>query len=302
MNPKQDTSTLLGIFSIIFWSLTVSFSRDLTETLGVIHAASFIYLSSGVLSCIYSFSGRGYVPGLRRIPAKYFLVCGSLFTLYMVCLYTSIGLSANRQQAIGVGIINYLWPSLTLAFSVPILKKNARLTLIPGIITAFAGTIIALLYGKNFTLQGLSENLGSGAAPYVIAFIGAVFWALYSNLSRKLSVESQSNATPIFILMTGVLFTAAGLLRPLSVNWTVPLVLKLAYMVIFCGGLAYIFWDLAMRKGDIILVATLSNFTPVLSTVISCLYLKVSLNANLLIACVLVTLGAFICNYSIDEK
>jgi drug/metabolite transporter (DMT)-like permease len=66
--------------------------------------------------------------------------------------------------------------------------------------------------------------------------------------------------------------------------------------------LAYVFWDIAMRKGRMILVVSFSYLTPLLSTFVSCLYLRVLPGMNVWIACVLVIGGALICRYSIEAE
>jgi drug/metabolite transporter (DMT)-like permease len=57
-----------------------------------------------------------------------------------------------------------------------------------------------------------------------------------------------------------------------------------------------------MRKGKIILVVSLSYFTPLLSIIISSLYLQVVIKPSLWIACGLVIAGAVICKFSIVDK
>jgi len=89
---------------------------------------------------------------------------------------------------------------------------------------------------------------------------------------------------------------------PEESSWTVRVVAELLYMSIFPTFLAYIFWDRAMRKGNIILVASLSYFTPLLSIIISSLYLQVVIKPSLWIACGLVIAGAVICKFSIIDK
>jgi drug/metabolite transporter (DMT)-like permease len=89
---------------------------------------------------------------------------------------------------------------------------------------------------------------------------------------------------------------------PEESSWTVRVVVELLYMSIFPTFLAYIFWDRAMRKGNIILVASLSYFTPLLSIIISSLYLQVVIKPSLWIACSLVIAGAVICKYSIIDR
>jgi drug/metabolite transporter (DMT)-like permease len=84
--------------------------------------------------------------------------------------------------------------------------------------------------------------------------------------------------------------------------WTPRVVVELLYMSIFPTFVAYFLWDRAMRKGKIILVVSLSHFTPLLSIIISSLYLQVAVKANLWIACGLVIVGAVICKFSIIDK
>jgi drug/metabolite transporter (DMT)-like permease len=50
------------------------------------------------------------------------------------------------------------------------------------------------------------------------------------------------------------------------------------------------------------LVAALSYFTPLLSTLISSAYLRVALGWNVWVACALVIAGAFVCQRSVVKR
>jgi drug/metabolite transporter (DMT)-like permease len=56
-----------------------------------------------------------------------------------------------------------------------------------------------------------------------------------------------------------------------------------------------------MRKGDIILVASGSYLTPLLSTIVSILYLGTAAGARLWIGCALVIIGAITCKLAVHE-
>jgi drug/metabolite transporter (DMT)-like permease len=73
-------------------------------------------------------------------------------------------------------------------------------------------------------------------------------------------------------------------------------------MVLFPTLLAYIFWDRAMRKGHIVFVASFSYVTPLLSTIISCLYLEVDMGYWLWAGCGLVIAGAALCSRSLADE
>jgi len=132
--------------------------------------------------------------------------------------------------------------------------------------------------------------------------MAAVTWGLYSNLVRRWAGHTEGGAVPLFLLVTGLILTIIRLIFPEESYWTPRVVLELLYMSVFPTFLAYIFWDRAMRKGNIILVVSLSYFTPLLSIVITSLYLGVVIKPTLWIACGLVIVGAVICKFSIVDK
>jgi len=100
----------------------------------------------------------------------------------------------------------------------------------------------------------------------------------------------------------GLVLIVIRFIFPEESSWTPRVVMELLYMSIFPTFLAYSFWDTAMRKGNIILVASLSYFTPLLSIIISSLYLQIVIKPSLWIACGLVIAGAVICKFSIIDK
>jgi hypothetical protein len=57
-----------------------------------------------------------------------------------------------------------------------------------------------------------------------------------------------------------------------------------------------------MRKGDMILVVSLSYLTPLLSIIIGSVYLEVGTGFYLWAGCLLVIVGSFICKLSVQEK
>jgi len=299
---QENLNTIFGILAILFWGTTIAFSRSLTEQLGPLTAASWIYLLSGIWSCIYMISKPGEIKKTFQLPILYLIGCGALFVFYMVCLYLAVGLAFSREQVIEVSIINYLWPGLTLIFSLPILHKKGKITLIPGVFLAFGGFYLATVNSGMFSWNVFKGNFQVNYLPYLLAFMAAISWGLYSVLTRRWAGHAEGGAVPIFLLVTGLVLTIVRFMFPEESYWTPRVVVELLYMSIFPTFLAYTFWDRAMRKGNIILVVSLSYFTPLLSIIISSLYLQVVIKANLWIACGLVIAGAVICKFSIIDK
>lgn len=66
-------------------------------------------------------------------------------------------------------------------------------------------------------------------------------------------------------------------------------------------ALAYALWDVAMRKGNLLLVAACSYLTPLLSTLVSCAYLKVMPGSQLWVGCALIVVGSLVSWRSVFE-
>ncbi len=289
----------MGIFALIFWGSSIAFSRSLTEKLGTFTSGSYIFLLAGGLSCTYLIISHR-LQRIVHISRTYLVGCGTLFVVYVASLYLAIGIAANRVQVLEVGLINYLWPSLTLIMAIPILKRKTRFTLIPGCLLGFGGVLLASgQFGESWST--FLENLVSNWAPYALALVAAVCWALYSNLARRWAGETESGAVPLFLLASGLALVGLRILFPERTEWTIQPMLELAYMAVFSSILAYTFWDIAMRRGNVVLVASLSYLTPLLSIVFGSLYLGVGTGWNLWAGCLLVVAGSVTCKLSVKE-
>jgi drug/metabolite transporter (DMT)-like permease len=199
----------------------------------------------------------------------------------------------DRFQAIEVGILNYLWPALTLLFSIPLLHTRPRLALLlPGLLLGFAGAALAPLRLDDWSPEALLDRLRASPGPYLLAIAAAVLWALYSNVAKRTAANSPRGAVPLFVLATGL---ALGLLRvfwPESSRFTTGAVLELAFTALFPTLLAYVLWDTAARRGDLPLLAAFSCLTPLLATGIAVAWLMVPAGWTLWLACFLVVTGA----------
>ena len=105
----SQKATLIGLVAIVLWSTMVGLIRGVSEGLGPVGGAAMIYSLSGLL-LIFTVG----LPDIRRFPGRYLIAGSVLFVSYEICLALSLGYAATRHQAIEVGMVNYLWPSLTI--------------------------------------------------------------------------------------------------------------------------------------------------------------------------------------------
>jgi drug/metabolite transporter (DMT)-like permease len=300
--PDRHASraTAMGLVAILLWGSSVAFIRALSESLGPMGTIVHAYLLGGAMALILA----GLLPGglgrLRRLPRRYLWGCGALFVTYTTCYCLAVGLATDRGQVLAVGLVNYLWPSLTLLLSVPILGYRARWLLVPGMLVATAGMVVATTAGSGLSVAGLRASAAANGLAYVLAFAGAVTWALYSNLTRRWGGEG--GGVPLFVFASGLVALPLRLWLGETSAWDARVFGELLYMALFVTVVAYVFWDQAMRKGNVVLVAALSYSTPLLSTVFSAAYLRVVPGPAIWTACALVIVGAVVCRLAVEER
>jgi len=292
---SKTTATICGLVAIVLWAMTLGLTRLLTEPLGSMTTVAGIYTTAGLLGCLWFYRTREARRMFARLPRLYLLGCGSMFTVYSICLYQAIGMASGRQQVLEVGVINYLWPGLTLVLSIPLLGKRPRFWFPLGALTAFAGVILAMVPNGDWDPAAFTENLRGNILPYALAFGAAFLWALYSNLVRRWAGPSPGAGIPVFFLATGLVMWVARMTVGEASQWSVKAVVIMTFMAIGPALLAYVFWDIAMRQGSMTLVASAAYLTPVLSALVSCLVLSVAPPVTLWIGCGLVVAGAVGC-------
>ncbi|MEN4166784.1 aromatic amino acid DMT transporter YddG [Serratia marcescens] len=286
--PSRTRATLFGLLAIVLWSSVVGLIRSVSEGLGPIGGAAMIYSVSAVFLLV----ALG-VPKWRSFPRPYLIVGSLLFVSYEICLSLSLGYANTRLQAIEVGMINYLWPCFTVLMALAINGQKAKWWLLPGLLLSLFGIGWIMSGEGGWSPAQMLANVRSNPLSYALAFSGAVIWALYCNLTKK--IAQGSNGVVLFIVLTALalwlkyVFSAESGMQ-FSVGVTVTLL---------CAGVAmgagYAAWNVGILHGNMTLLATVSYFTPVLSAVFAALVLHTSLTASFWQGVAMVTLGSLIC-------
>ena len=294
-------STLSGLIAILLWSTTVGLARSIAEQIGPLTAGASVYLTGGVLASGWIFIRKKMLTELKRTSRLYFFGCGSLFLIYTAALFLALGLAQDRYQTLEIGLINYLWPALTILFAVLILNKRANLWLIPGTLIALAGVFFVIIKGEYFSFIIFIKHIQNNPTAYGIALIAALSWALYSNLVRLTSNSNDSGAVPFFILITGLVLLVIRFVFPEEGSFSTGILMEILGLGI-ATALAYNLWENAMRRGDLILVVSISYLTPFFSTVFTAVYLGILPGINLWTGCLLIIAGSWLSWRSINSK
>jgi drug/metabolite transporter (DMT)-like permease len=307
LETNNVRSTACGVAAIFIWSTFAAVSRSLSEQIGVFTAAGYSYFAGGLIGMLAIVSKGQVRERFRNIPFKYYMSCGSLFLTYNVVIYLAIGLASNRQQVLGVTLVNYLWPLFILIFTIIFFQRRTRpyvFTL--GLTLVIAGAYLATIHDRSISIISFFEEIITAPVPYLFAFIAAVSWGLYTVINKRWSelrgFSEGYLAVPLIFLFSGVLLlTIRGFFDGVP-DWSFRVFFELMYQAVFVWLIAYVLWAVAAQRGSIIWLGILSLFMPLLSTLFTCLYLMILPGVVLWFACVTIILGAWMCQRALIDK
>lgn len=292
---SQYKYTIFGCAAILLWSGLVGISRIGMEEFGPLGGAACMYSVSSVLLLI--FVG---IPKISTFSWKYLIIGSVLFASYEVLFSLSFGMANDRKQAIEVSIVNYLWPALTVLLATLSEKKGNRILLYPSLIIAFLGVMLSLNGENQLSISSWMDHINTNPIVYVMAFIGAIIWAVYCNVTKHQKLSG--NLITVFFIATSMALWVKFFITPdssIDVTWTGSGYLLLS-SAIMAGG--YALWNIAIVKGNMVFLATLSYFTPIFSAIISSITLSVLLPNTFWLGVVMVTIGSLMSWFSTRHK
>ncbi|EHU1491391.1 aromatic amino acid DMT transporter YddG [Acinetobacter baumannii] len=286
---SKNLATLIGLSAILMWASMVGFVKHITTAIGPDVGITLIYSLSALLLLIIF-----RVPNFKLISKKYLILGAILFIAYELCFSFALAYSKTAQQAIEVSIVNYLWPSLTVLAFVIFRELKFNVFIILGLLISISGIIFIQTGNGDFSLGRVVDNFHSNPLSYILAFIGAIIWAFYCVLTKKMS----KGQNPISIFFLGVaitlwlklLFSGQVSLPSLDLNTILSLIIASAAI-----GLGYAAWNIGIIHGNITMLVVASYFTPIISSLLAMLVLQTELSISFWQGTAMVTAGSLIC-------
>ena len=249
----KQVATWIGIWAILIFSIgsiLVVLSGDIPplqiSAMSMISGAISIYL-------FFKVKGESIRPHLRVSASLYllmFLGIGGYQILFNFALKTA--------PAFEINVLNYMWPIFLVLFIKLISRDKFKSNELFGTVVGFVGTILIFMpteQGQHFQMITIS---------HVAVIIGALFWALYSAYARG---QDYSIALMIPILFISGVFALVFHLLYEETVINQPIVVWIAAFVFCVTRFCYVLWDVGMKKGDQMLLSSLSYFLPLLSSV-----------------------------------
>lgn len=287
----QKKATLVGLIAILLWSAIVGLIKSVSEGFGAIGGAALIYTCSAILLLFTV----GF-PKLRAFPRSYLIMGSVLFVCYELCLSLSLGFTHSGRQAIEVGMVNYLWPSMTILLAVIVNRQKTSLFIIPGVILAIVGIGRVLGGNQGFSLSEIINNVMDNPLSYGLAFSGAIIWAIYCVVTKI--IAGGNNGITLFFILTALTLWVKFLISPqppfvLSLHAWISLGLAAIAM-----GFGYAAWNTGILHGNVTVLAAASYFIPVLSAVMAAFMLDSHLTLAFWQGTAMVSLGSLLCWWS----
>ena len=226
-----------------------------------------------------------------------YLIIGSvLFVCYELCLSLSLGFTHSGRQAIEVGMVNYLWPSMTILLAVIVNRQKTSPLIIPGVILAIVGIGRVLGGDGGFSLTEMMNNVMANPLSYGLAFSGAVIWAIYCVVTQR--IAQGNNGITLFFILTALTLWMKYLTSPqpeFNLSWHAWISLLLAAMAM---GFGYAAWNVGILHGNVTVLAAASYFIPIISAVLAAFMLDSHLTLAFWQGTAMVSLGSLICWWS----
>jgi drug/metabolite transporter (DMT)-like permease len=284
-------ATLIGLIAILLWSAIVGLIKSVSEGFGPVGGAALIYTCSAVL-LLFTIG----FPKIQKFPVSYLIIGSVLFVCYELCLSLSLGFTHSGRQAIEVGMVNYLWPSMTILLAVIVNRQKTSPLIIPGVVLAIIGIGRVLGGNGGFSLTEMMNNVMDNPLSYGLAFSGAVIWAIYCVVTQR--IARGNNGITLFFILTALTLWVKYFTSPqpeFVLSWHTWISLLLAAMAM---GFGYAAWNVGILHGNVTVLAAASYFIPIISAVLAAFMLDSHLTLAFWQGTAMVSLGSLICWWS----
>ena len=243
--------TIFGFLAILLWSLLALFTAS-TRDLPPFQWLFMVFFLGGITILGAFFIKDKAIP--KPKPHLFFIIfSGSCLFFYHLCYI----LAFQGAEPIKASLIAYCWPLLIVLMATQRLQFSHILGAMAGFIGVF------LLLGK----EGIFDYKSDDTFGYTMAFVAAIIWSNYSVFNQHFKNSPPAMMGYSCLLAALGAFIAHGFTE----NWQDPTPYSLSLIALGIGpmGIAFLWWDIGTKFGNISLLGVLSYLAPLLSAGIS---------------------------------
>ena len=287
---RATPATLAGVGAIGLWCFSGVCYAVGSRAVG---AMAYLALASavGVLTIVILRVLRGGKPSeLFRLPGRVMLAGFFGVAVYSVLLGGAMGMAEKRDLG-HVMLLNYLWPIWILLLSLMMLDIRVSVWLVLiGALLGFGGVILA-------TGIGSLRHRPASLWPHGMALLAGLLWAMYSVLLKKWEIPLERGGSTFHFTICAILSAAIGVgngewpgIHQFNA-WAI-------FWVLLAGigpvGLAYYWWEIGIKRGNVHLIALLAYFIPIASTALIGLFFHEAMTPALLPGAGMIAAGAYL--------
>lgn len=210
--------------------------------------------------------------------------------IFGICGYTSLWLIGLKlASAFEANALNYLWPLFLFIFSARIDRTSISAYQVIGFLLGIAGSLLI------FMRHGIGTQNWDNLAGLLCALGGALIWASYSALTKK--VHYESDRIGVFLLITSIITFVLHMVFEQGMISATNLFNMLMICLLGATRVSFVLWDYAMKQGDRQLLSSLSYLIPVLSVGLLAIFTKVEWTWGISLGALLIVIGCLVGNW-----
>ncbi len=271
-----------AIFSVFAWGSMAPVSKLLLNeytNLEVLGYGSAI----GALMLLMVLLIRGELKQLKEYGGVLVVKLGLLgfagYFLYSVCYYEGLRVLTSQTAC----VLNYLWPIVSVMVSCILLKEKIHKIMLAAIILSFAGVIVMM-----FPEMQQGESLRG----YLYCIFGALLYGSFNVLNKR---QGGNQIVNMFLYLS--VGAVCALLANIPHGFSIPRGMEIPgflWLGIVIDGLGYLLWAMAMQGGDTGIISNFAYGTPVISLILSAVFLREQISPIILAGALMIFGGILI--------
>lgn len=258
----------------------------------------FLFALPLIFVVLYIYQPDNWLPKKHEMP--YIVLLGAIGIFVYHALFFS---ALKHTTAINSSLVAAINPILVALLSFFVLGDQIPWPRALGIILSFAGVLLTITNGNWKLLINMNLNFGD-----IIMFLAVCIWAVYSVFNRKVMIQFE--ITPLkltaYCFLVGVIISfpfylaqkpSTYLIHTTASGW-----LSVCYLAVCSSVLAYLFYNIAIRKVGAARAAVFANLVPVFTIIQSIIFLRESFGWFKFLSTVLIISGVFLTTRSLPPK
>lgn len=277
----------MALVTVLMWStLAPAVKLNVTE----IPTLEMLSITAGLAFLfLFLYNGlRGKLSLIKTMSLRTILKMAGLgflgLFLYSALYYYGIDQLTSSEAC----ILNYLWPMMIVIFSGLLLNEPMTVRKITSMLLSFLGIVILSMGGDH--------GSGNTVLGILACILAAACYGLFSVLNKKEAMD-QSLTMMVIWLTTALCAALCSLFGEPWVSVHGLSWLGLVWIGVFLNAVAYLLWALAINGTDSTAsIANLAYLVPLLSMILSILFLHEPLRFRVILALLLIVGGILLQN------